>query len=134
MLNKRTWLTTQNEVLTDIGWLDIEKIFKARFLMGPNEYGEIVRTDIKQVNFIRNHSTKVLQRFAGIYLHAKNVNFYNNCIWRVDTCEDIPEIKKQPYSGDLINIVTGTNTFIFRSHKKNLLHNDDYITAVCLVK
>ena len=135
MLKDNTWLTSQNEILTDVGWLDVENILRARYLIGVNECGNLQKTDILELNIIPKYTGSIISRFGTkLYISVKNILHYNDCLWRVGKCEDIPKIPKSDYSGKLYNIITDTNTLIFRSHTKTNLHNDDYIVALCRVK
>ena len=135
MLKNRTWLTEYNDILTDIGWVHISKIYGANYLISVNKKGIIEKTKIIEINEIPQYDGSVqFRKSSDLYLSAKNLLFYKECLWRAGGCENIPNINTKNYSGTLYNIITKNNTVISRSCTEKLFHNDDYIVSLCLVK
>jgi hypothetical protein len=134
-LQGRTWLTEYNDILTDLGWVHISKIYGAKYLLSVDEEGYVEKTKILEVNEIPEYTGTIQFRKApDLYLSAKNLIFFKDCIWRVGDCFKLPEFRKKDYSGVLYNIVTENNTVISRSCTEKLFHNDDYIVSLCLAK
>lgn len=134
MLKTHTWLTDNTEILTVNGWVDISLMSRIENVIVMDlETNLFSGESILEYNKM-NYSGKIIEgKDKDIYYTAQQIYFPKNRIYKVGYDVNKPNEDLLKYEGKLYNIVTPTNTFIFRNYTHNYNNFDDYNIALCKI-
>ena len=136
MLNliTRTWFTENTEVLTDSGWVDIDRLSKIGQVVTVFN-GTLRGESLIEYNTGYLTDSPILHyKHGDIYINAKHIHFPENKLWRVDNSIEVPKFETMTYSGKIYNLVTKSNTLITRTYNNYHSNNNDYTLSLCLAK